>query len=186
MISRRPPFRRTFKVRNADRGTIYYDGRCDAAFAFPFVSMNMAYRRRSADRSSWFLKSHVEGPPLPANAVRRGDAGQAPGGRPLLPRRAQAFRRRVPRCTYSYCADRSGDVDAWLRYRVEKGGPDAFHYGESRRVPSAELLGRSAGRIYIAAAESAGRMAEGTRRYREVQYYSLLAWGFSWGCSFST
>ena len=73
--------------KRPDHLIYYYDGRFASDVAVPFVALNMAYRRRSAEQSSWFLKSHVEDPP----DERRGDAGQTPGGRPLLPRQAQTF-----------------------------------------------------------------------------------------------
>ena len=46
-----------------DRLIYYYDGRFAADVAFPFVALNMAHRRRSSERSNWFLKSHVEDSP---------------------------------------------------------------------------------------------------------------------------
>ena len=38
---------------------IYYGGRFGADVALPFVALNMARMRRSAEKSSWFLKRHV-------------------------------------------------------------------------------------------------------------------------------
>ena len=49
------------------RIVFYYDGRFSADVAFPFVALNMMYRRRSVEQSGWFLKSHVED--APANAA---------------------------------------------------------------------------------------------------------------------
>ena len=41
----------------------YSDGRFSADVAFPFVALNMMYRRRSVEQSGWFLKNHVEDAP---------------------------------------------------------------------------------------------------------------------------
>ena len=58
------PFGEGLKVAKWPEHLIYYrDGRFGADVAFPFVALNMAYRRRSSDQSIWFLKSHVEDPP---------------------------------------------------------------------------------------------------------------------------
>ena len=72
----------------------------------------MAYRRRSSDQSSWFLMSHVEDPPPPANAdetmdeLRAGNhsfldrirrfGGGVPRRRRLLGREVQRRRRMAP------------------------------------------------------------------------------------------
>ena len=45
--------------------------------AFPFVALNMVYRRRSSEPSNWFLKSHAEDPP--ANAAEMQDKLRACG-----------------------------------------------------------------------------------------------------------
>ena len=49
--------------------TDYCDGRVSAG-APPFVAPNMADRRRSAERISWFLKSNVDGPPANAAEIQ--------------------------------------------------------------------------------------------------------------------
>ena len=45
-----------------ERLIYYYGGRFGADVAFPFVALNMEYRRRYSDQSNWFLKIHVEDP----------------------------------------------------------------------------------------------------------------------------
>ena len=94
-----------------DRIIYYYDGRFGADVAFPFVALNMAYRRRYAEQSSWFLKSHVEDPP--ANAAEMQDKLRA-GDHSFLDR-IRHFGGGVLRGTDAYWGDRSDDVDYWPR-----------------------------------------------------------------------
>ena len=37
---------------------------------FPFVALNMEYRRRYAEQGRWVIKSHVEDPPLNAAEIQ--------------------------------------------------------------------------------------------------------------------
>ena len=131
------PFGEGLKFEKWTDRLIYYDGRFDADFAFPFVAPNTAYRRRSSEQSSWFLKSHVEGPPM--NAAETQDKLRA-GDHSFLDR-LMHFGGGVPRWTEAYQTDRSDDVDAWAPIPSREGGriPDTFHYGKLRRVP----LGRA-------------------------------------------
>ena len=46
-----------------ERLIYFYEGRFGADAAFPSVALNLAHRRRYSEKSSWFLKSRVEGPP---------------------------------------------------------------------------------------------------------------------------
>ena len=111
----------------------YYDGRFAADVAFPFVALNMMYRRRSAEQSGRFLKNQVDEPPLDASdihdRIRSGDGS-------FLDRLRQ-FGGGVLRGADSYWSGRSGDVAAWLQYQVGDGV--APHISLSRGVSPSSI-----------------------------------------------
>ena len=129
------------------RLSYYYDGRFSADAAFPFVAIYMAYRRRSAERCSWFLKSHVVDPR--ANAAEMKDKLRK-CDRPFM-ERAIHFGGGVIRWADAFWAERPGDVKAWLHYRTAKGKwmPDAAHNRELRRVPLPRTPGSACGGVPV-------------------------------------
>ena len=48
----------------------YVDCRFAADAAFPFVALNMVYRRRAYEQSAWFLTAHLENAPLTAAEIQ--------------------------------------------------------------------------------------------------------------------
>ena len=91
--------------------------RFGADVAFPFVALNMACGRMSAEKSRLFLKSHVEGPPANAAEIQ---CKLRAGDHSFLDR-LRRFGGGFLRGTDAYWAEALGDVDAWIRYQVEQG-----------------------------------------------------------------
>ena len=125
--------------------------------------------RRSPGGIRWVLKRHVEEGPPPREDS--GDAGPAPGGRLLLSGQAPALWRMVAPPGGRLFARRSGEVDALLRYRVEKAtvAPTLADKGSCAELQWPELLYRLEEHIYISTWESPDIREGATRRYQEFQ-----------------
>ena len=155
----------------------YYDGRFAADVAFPFVALNMMYRRRAAEQSGWFLKSHVDEPPLNAAAIQ--DRIRS-GGESFLDR-LRHFGGGALRGTDAYWSGRSDDVDAWLQYHVDEGNgvPNLFITGSCAEFQWPELLDRLEDQIFQATGDVADLREDSARRFQAVRDRSLLAQQFS-------
>ena len=120
----------------------------------PVRPLNMAHWRRSSEKSSWFLKSHVEDPPVSASEMQ--DKLRACGHSFL--ERIRRFGGGVLRRADAFWAERSEGVDARLHYHVEQGNgaPTLYITGSCAELRCPELLERLEGRIYVAILPIAG------------------------------
>lgn len=152
----------------------YQDGRFAMDVAFPFITLNMVYRRRAREQATWLNKGQLDDPPVSVGDLQeRVRAGADPSA--LLEKLVWLGGTKL-RGTDAYWSSQKTEVEAWVDYHVQQGNgvPTLFVTGSCAEFQWRPLLDLIEEMIYDSTGEVVDLRTNFSRAYTAVNEYAVI------------